>query len=92
MEMVQKTTQLPIFLMLTQLEHENIFSDSQFWFRKKISTEIVLYKIIQEWRNTLDDNNYTLATFLDLRKDLIKKITKEMQGAHMKGAKFKDAK
>ena len=49
-------------------ESNEIFSYSQFGFRKFLSCEIALNSILDRWRIALDDRKYIIAIFLDLSK------------------------
>ncbi len=49
-------------------ESYEIFSHSQFGFRKFLSCEIALNSILDRWRTALDDRKYIIAIFLDLSK------------------------
>ena len=54
--------------LIDYFEENNLFSDHQFGFRKQLSTEIALNTIIENWRESIDRGDWTLAIFIDLRK------------------------
>ena len=47
---------------------DNIFSPSLFAFRKCISCQTILLKMMEDWRKALDDRKYVGAVLMDLSK------------------------
>ena len=54
--------------MIDFLEEYNIFSDTQFGFRKSMGTETALINYIDFIQKQLNDKKYTISIFLDLSK------------------------
>ena len=54
--------------MIDFLEDYNIFSKTQFGFRKNMSNETALLHYINNIQNALNDNKYTISIFMDLSK------------------------
>ena len=49
-------------------ESNSIFSDSQFSFRRKVSCELALNTLVNDWKTSLDKRKSVIALFLGLRK------------------------
>ena len=49
-------------------EDSDFLTENQYGFRSKSSCELALNTIIQDWRDSLDNNNHTISLFLDLSK------------------------
>ena len=54
--------------MITFINKNNIFSKSQFGFRKGMSTESALIDYINKIQSGLNDNQYTISVLMDLSK------------------------
>ena len=54
--------------MIAFIEKNNILSETQFGFRKGLSTEAALTQFIDEIHKGLNDRQYTAAVFMDLSK------------------------
>ena len=54
--------------MVDFIEDQEIFSDSQFGFRKSMGTETALTHYIDHIQNELNKENYTISVFMDLSK------------------------
>ena len=54
--------------MITFINKNNIFSNSQFGFRKGMSTESALIDYINKIQSGLNDNQYTISVLMDLSK------------------------
>ena len=54
--------------MTNYLEDSNIFSDTQFGFRKNMGTETALLNYIDNIQNQLNNHKYTISVFMDLSK------------------------
>jgi hypothetical protein len=50
------------------IEQHNIISDSQYGFRKKISTSVALLDLVDKVSNSIETGEYTLGIFLDIAK------------------------
>ena len=50
------------------LESNNMLHPSQFGFRKKLSCELALNSMVEDWRNGLDSGHDFISIFLDLSK------------------------
>ena len=49
-------------------ESNNIFNKAQFGFRKKLSCELALNNLLNDWRKNLSKRSYVISIFLDLSK------------------------
>jgi hypothetical protein len=66
---ISKLLETLISTQLTaHLESNNMLHPAQFGFRKKLSCEIALTSLIEDWRYNLDSGNDIIAVFLDLSK------------------------
>ena len=54
--------------LLSFLTKHNFFYDLQFGFRKRYSTNLALFEIIENMYKWLDDGNYVAAIYLDIKK------------------------
>ena len=54
--------------MITFINKNNIFSNSQFGFRKGMSTESALIDYVNKIQSGLNDHEYTISVLLDLSK------------------------
>ena len=48
-------------------ESNSIFIDSQFGFRRKLSCELALNTLVDDWKTSLDKRKSVIAVFLDLK-------------------------
>ena len=66
---INKITEKIIYSRLIDyLNRQNFFYSYQFGFRKNHSTEMALIEIIDNIRQSIDDNNFTLGLYIDLTK------------------------
>ena len=54
------------YFLISKMEHS--FSPSLSAYRKSFSTEHVLIRLLEDWRNKLDNNNVVVAVLTDLSK------------------------
>jgi hypothetical protein len=54
--------------LITFVEQNNLIADTQYGFRKNLSTELALLDLTNQISKTLDDHQTTIGIFLDLSK------------------------
>src|SRR5688572_17558090 len=54
--------------LITFVEQNNLLADTQYGFRKNLSTELALLDLTNQISKTLDDHKITVGIFLDLSK------------------------
>ena len=74
---------------MNHLSRYNLFSDSQFEFRKNKSTILQLLTVMEDWTDALDNNLQVDTVYLDFKKafDIVphKRLVKKLEGYGIKG-------
>ena len=56
--------------LIDHIDNNNILSEQQFGFRKRLSTEDAIFKLIHEFLNALNNKTMIGSIFCDLEKSL----------------------
>ncbi len=55
--------------MMSFIEEKNILYESQYGFRKNMSTSLAILELVENITTSIDDCKSTVGIFIDLKKD-----------------------